>query len=109
MALLFEMIEEGEDQIRGDVGQSNGGGSFVELSGGEVEEQHQPIAIAGDGAWTHGALRDQVLGEERLHERREGRGFGCSGLTHGALPGAPVAPSSTRTFWQQAPSVPAQR
>lgn len=26
MALLFEMIEEGEDQIGGDVGQSNGGG-----------------------------------------------------------------------------------
>jgi hypothetical protein len=32
MALLFEMIEEGEDQIGGDVGQSNGGGGFVELS-----------------------------------------------------------------------------
>ncbi len=107
--MLFKMIEERQDQIRFDIGEPNGGGEFTELSRGELEEQHQPIAITGDRSRTHGALRDQVLGEERLHECREGRGLGCSGLTHGALPCAPVAPSSTRTSWRRAPSVPARR
>jgi hypothetical protein len=68
MALLLQVIEEGQDQIGIDVGKLHGMGRFTEVSRGEAEEEHQPVTVAGNGAWTQSALRYQVLSKERLHE-----------------------------------------
>ena len=58
------------------------GRRLAQRAAGEVQEQHQRIAVAGHRARAHRALRDQVLGEELLHQRGERRRLRCGGITH---------------------------
>jgi hypothetical protein len=41
---------------------------------GEVQEQHQGIAVGDHGMGADGTLADQILGEELLDQRGERRG-----------------------------------
>ena len=106
MALLLKMVEEGKEQIRLDVGKAHGSWWLAEVSPGEAEEEHQPIAVAGYRARTDGTLGHEVLGEEQLYQHRERGGLGCTRFTHGALP---TVPSWTRTSSPRVPSVPVWR
>jgi hypothetical protein len=69
VSLALQMIQERQDQIRLDVDQLQLLGSLPSLAG-EVQEQHQGIAVAGHRARAERALRNQVLGEELLNQRR---------------------------------------
>src|SRR5450631_1616733 len=68
-----------------------------------VEEEHERVAVRGHRSRAHRSLR-QVLGEERLDERLEGRhGYRARDATHRALP---TARQSVGTCCPQAPSAP---
>jgi len=66
--LAFQMIEEGRDQLRCDVGQRHGGRRLAQARFGKVEEEHEAIAIDGDGLRTERPLLGQILGEVGLYE-----------------------------------------
>ena len=86
--LVLQVIQERQDQLGLDVGESHGRRRLAQLAAGEVQEQHQRVAVAGHRARADRALRDQILGEELLHQRGERRWLRCGGLTHGAPPPA---------------------
>ena len=61
------MIQECQDQIGLDIDQSQGGRRLAQRAVGEVQEEHQRIAVAGYGARADRALLYEVLGEELLN------------------------------------------
>jgi len=66
--LVLQVIQELEDQFGLDVDQPQGGGRLDQFAAGEVQEQHQRIAVAGHRARADCALRDEILGEELLNQ-----------------------------------------
>ena len=70
---VLQMVQERQDQLGLDVGQLQRRRRLAQPLAGEVQEQHQGVAVAGHGARAHRALRDQILGEELLHQRGERR------------------------------------
>ena len=86
MPLLLQIIEERQDQFRLDVDQLQAGRHLAQLMAGELQEQHYGVAVTGYRARTDRPLRDQILGEELLHQRGERRRIECGGITHGAPP-----------------------
>ena len=72
--LLLQVVQERQDQIGFDVGQAQCRGRLAQTLLGEVQEQHQGVAIGSDGAWAQGTLHDQIRGEELLDQGCERRG-----------------------------------
>jgi hypothetical protein len=68
---LLEMIEECHDQLRRNLPECHLHRRFAELGLSELEEEHQGIAVGGDGLWAQRALLGQILDEVGLHEGRE--------------------------------------
>src|SRR5688572_5432771 len=99
------MIEEGEDQIGLQIRQTYRRRRFTGALLNESEKQHQRIAVAGDGARTHGPLEDEVLGEELLHQAGEGRRLWRYLVTHGP----PPATCALRIWRRRSPSIRARR
>ena len=71
MALLFKMIEEGHDQFRRHIRESDRSGRLVQPGLSELKEENKGISVSCNGLWTERPLLGQVLGEIRLYERGE--------------------------------------
>jgi len=69
--LTLQVCQELQDQFRRDVHELHGRRWPAQVLGRIPEEQRHRVAVAGHCSWVERALRDQVLGEELLHQRRE--------------------------------------
>ena len=69
--LPLQVGQELQDQLRRDVHELHGHWRLAQVPGCIPEEQRHRVAVAGHCSWAERALRDQVLGEELLHQRRE--------------------------------------
>ena len=67
--LAFQMIEEGHDQVRRDVGQRHQRRRAAKARLGKAQEEHEGIPVSGNRLRAEGALLRQVLDEEGLYER----------------------------------------
>jgi hypothetical protein len=106
VTLLLQMIEERQDQVGRDVGQRQRGRGFAQALAGEIQKQHQGIAVGGDGVRAHGTLVDEVHREELLHQRRKRGGSRHLGLRHGRPPRRVAA---ARTVHPPVPATRARR
>jgi len=69
--IALEVSQELQDELRRDVRELHGHRLLAQLLSCVPEGQRHPIAVAGHCLWTESGLRDQVLSEELLHQRRE--------------------------------------
>jgi hypothetical protein len=69
--LTFQVGQELQDQLRRDVHELHGPLAACPVVASIPEEQRHRVAVVGHGSRAERALRDQVLGEELLHQRRE--------------------------------------
>ena len=65
-ALAFEVVQEGGDQRRVEMGDVELAGRLGGALGGEGEQQPEGVAVGGDGVRAGCALTDQPVGEEGL-------------------------------------------
>ena len=79
LAVVLDEGQEPGDETRIDVGDRQIGGLPRELPGGVGEQEAEGVAVACHGVRTGFALGDEPVGEEALHERRQG-GMGFTGL-----------------------------
>ena len=86
MSLAFQMIRKRQDVIRLNVIEFQARRRPLQTLTGEVEEQHERIAIAGHRMRTDRALCDQTLGEELLNQRGKRWRLGAMALRIGHLP-----------------------
>ena len=71
--LPLKMIEEGHDQFRRNVSQRHCRWRHAQSFLSKCKEQHEPVAIGGNGLRTERALLGQVLAEIGLHQGRKRR------------------------------------
>ena len=67
----FQVVEEGGDQWRVQVGDVQRGGRLAGPGGGEADQQPERVPVTGDGVTRGPALSHEPLGEERLQHRRQ--------------------------------------
>jgi hypothetical protein len=70
-ALALEMVEEGGDKRRVEIGAIEPGGLAPGAFGGKRKEQPPGVAVGGHRARARALLAHEPLGEERLERRRE--------------------------------------
>src|ERR1017187_2699161 len=70
-AILFEAIEELENDRSLDIGQREASRFFANGALQELEQQPEWISITGHGFWTDSSMDNQMLGEEKLQERSD--------------------------------------
>lgn len=63
VSLAFQVVEEGHDQIRRDIGQCHRGRGLPKAGLGKSEEQHERIAVGSDCLRTQGPVLRQLFGE----------------------------------------------
>src|SRR3546814_10083146 len=78
-SILLEMVQEGEQQRRVEIGQSDGAGRSTECCRRVVEEQAQGIPVCRYGLSADRTLLAEMIQKEALDERRQCRG---SKLSH---------------------------
>jgi hypothetical protein len=71
VALLFKVIEERRDQVRGHVRERDRSGRLAQSGLSELEEQHKGISVGRNGLWAERPLLGQVVGEICLYQRGE--------------------------------------
>jgi hypothetical protein len=65
VALLLKMVEERTNQLWRELPECHGDRRFPELALSEFEEQHERVAVGGDGPWAQRPLLGEILGKVR--------------------------------------------
>src|SRR3546814_18068614 len=73
-SILLEMVQEGEQQRRVEIGQSDGAGRSTECCRRVVEEQAQGIPVCRYGLSADRTLPAEMIQQEALDEHRPCRG-----------------------------------
>ena len=75
-SVLFQVAEEAEDALEAEVTDVELGDLGALVGGDEAQQESHGVSVAAHRRWAETFHRDQVVDEERVHERAERRSVG---------------------------------